>query len=140
MIASFMERPMVGIGVIVIKDDKVLLGKRKNTHGEGRWCFPGGHLEFNEELEDCAIREVGEETGLKIENIKFFTITNDIFTKEKKHYITIFMVSDYDSGNVELKEPDKFEKWGWFSWDKLPEPLFLPIENLLKKDISPFEN
>lgn len=131
---------MVGIGVIVIKDDKVLLGKRKNTHGEGRWCFPGGHLEFNEELEDCAIREVGEETGLKIENIKFFTITNDIFTKEKKHYITIFMVSDYDSGNVELKEPDKFEKWGWFSWDKLPEPLFLPIENLLKKDISPFEN
>ena len=40
--------PRVGIGVIIRKDNKILLGKRKNAHGEGSWCFPGGHLEFNE--------------------------------------------------------------------------------------------
>ena len=63
------ERPKVGVGVIIIKDGKVLLGKRKNAHGEGSWSFPGGHLEFNEELFDCAKREVLEETGIKIKNL-----------------------------------------------------------------------
>lgn len=43
-----MQRPGVGVGVIVVKEDKVLLLQRKNTHGEGSWCFPGGHLELNE--------------------------------------------------------------------------------------------
>ncbi|PIN92058.1 hypothetical protein CO154_01270 [Candidatus Pacearchaeota archaeon CG_4_9_14_3_um_filter_31_7] len=55
-----MEIPKVGVGVIVIKDNKVLLGKRKNAHGEGSLCFPGGHLEFNEKVEDAAEREVFE--------------------------------------------------------------------------------
>ena len=87
-----MERPKVGIGVFVFKDGKILLGKRRNAHGEGSWSLPGGHLEFNEELEDCAQREVMEEAGIKIKNIRLSTITNDKFEKEGKHYITIFMV------------------------------------------------
>ncbi len=83
------NRPKVGLGVCIRKDGKVLLGKRKNTHGEGDWCFPGGHLEFNETWEDCAIRETKEETGIKIKNIRLATATNDIFKKEGKHYITM---------------------------------------------------
>ena len=54
------QRPKIGVGVIVNKDNKVLLLQRKNAHGEGTWCFPGGHLEFNEEIEDCVKREVEE--------------------------------------------------------------------------------
>ncbi|MBA4320552.1 MAG: DNA mismatch repair protein MutT [Flavobacterium sp.] len=92
--------PKVGVGVIVIKDGKILLGKRKNTHGKGAWSFPGGHLEFNESWEDCAARETMEETGIMIKNIRFGAATNDIFQIEKKHYITIFMLSDYNSGEV----------------------------------------
>lgn len=132
------ERPKVGIGVIVIKDNKVLLGKRRGSHGEGSWCFPGGHLEFNEELEDCAKREVFEEAGIKIKNVRTGTFTNDIFEKEGKHYVTLFLVSDYDSGDVRIMEPDKFEKWDWFEWNKLPKPLFIPIQNLLKQNYNPF--
>lgn len=78
------DRPKIGVGVIIIKDDKVLLGKRINAHGEGSWGFAGGHLEFNEEVEDCAIREVKEETGISIKNLRNTTFTNDIFEKEKK--------------------------------------------------------
>lgn len=133
------KRPKVGIGVIITKDNKILLGKRKNSHGDGTWCFPGGHLEFGESLEDCSIRETAEETGIKIKNIHFGTITNDIFKNEDKHYITIFMLADYDSGEVNLMEPEKCEKWAWFDWNKLPEPLFLPIQNLLKQDYHPLD-
>ncbi len=130
------KRPFVGVAVIVIKDQKVLLGKRKNSHGSGTWQFPGGHLEFNESIKDCARRELFEETGIKIKNIRFGPYTNDIFQKEKKHYITLFVVADYDSGVLELKEPEKCEKWDWFEWGKLPEPWFLPIKNLLKQNFK----
>jgi len=74
------KKPKVGVGIIVIKDNKVLLGKRKNSHGEGSWCFPGGHLEFNESLENCAKREVLEETGIEIKNTHKEPINLYIFT------------------------------------------------------------
>lgn len=130
--------PKVGIGVILIKNNKVLMGKRKNAHGKGSWCFPGGHLEFSEELKDGAKREVLEETGIEIKNIRFGTVTNDIFKKEGKHYITIFMVAEHGSGDVKNLEPERCEKWEWFEWDNLPEPLFIPIQNLLKQNFNPF--
>jgi len=132
------QLPKVGIGVIIVKDNKVLLGKRKNAHGADSWSFPGGHLEFNETWEECAIRETYEETGIKIKNLKFATATNDIFPIEGKHYITIFMRCDYLSGLLENKEPEKCESWEWFNWDNLPEPLFQPIVNLLKQSYDPF--
>lgn len=132
------NRPKVGIGVIIIKDKKILLGKRKNAHGEGSWCYPGGHLEFGESWEECSRREVWEEVGIQIKNIRFGTITNDIFENEHKHYITISMISDYESGEVKLMEPDKCDKWEWFEWDNLPSPLFLPTINQLKEGFNPF--
>lgn len=131
------QRPRVGVGVIVIKDGKFLLGKKKGVHGEGSWSFPGGHLEFGESLENCAIREVVEETGIKIKNIRKFSYTNDIFFKENKHYITCFFLADYDSGDVKILEPNKCEKWDWFEWENLPKPLFIPLQNLLKEGINP---
>ncbi len=134
------DRPKVGVGVIVIKDNKILLGKRKNAHGEGSWCFPGGHLEFNEELEVCAKREVLEEAGLNVKNMRLGTFTNDIFKKEGKHYITLFVVSEYASGKLKVMEPEKCERWDWFEWNNLPQPLFIPIQNLLKQNYSPFIN
>lgn len=80
------KNPRVGLGVAIIRNGKILFGKRKNSHGEGSWCFPGGHLEFGESWEECARRETLEETGLKIRNIRFATATNDLFKKEDKHY------------------------------------------------------
>jgi 8-oxo-dGTP diphosphatase len=133
------KRPKVGVGVVVIKEGEMLLGKRKNAHGEGTWSFPGGHLEYKESWEDCAIRETLEETGLSINNVRFGTVTNDIFHEEQKHYVTIIMLSDYESGDLCLMEPDKCEKWEWFTWDKLPDALFVSIENLLKDNYNPFK-
>jgi len=130
--------PKVGVAAIIIKDGKVLLSKRKGSHGKGTWGFPGGHLEFNETLEHCAKRETKEETSINLKNIRFAALTNDIFRSTGKHYVTIFMLADYASGKIQTKEPEKCERWEWFFWNKLPKPLFLPIQNLLKTKFDPF--
>jgi 8-oxo-dGTP diphosphatase len=127
----------VGMGVIIVKNGKVLLGKRKGSHGEGKWCAPGGHLEVGETWEECAKRETLEEVGIKINNVRFAAATNDIFNSEK-HYVTIYVTAEQESGEVSLMEPDKCEKWEWFSWDNLPEPMFLSWVNLLKQGYNPF--
>jgi len=131
------KRPKVGVGVAVIKEGRVLLGKRKNAHGDGTWAFPGGHLEYQECWEDCAIRETLEETGLRIKNVRYGTVTNDIFQEEQKHYVTIVMLADYDFGDVNLMEPDKCERWEWFDWNNLPQSIFMTIQNLKRNNYNP---
>jgi 8-oxo-dGTP diphosphatase len=130
------RRPQVGVGVCVVKDGRVLFGKRRNAHGSGSWCFPGGHLEFGESIEACARREVLEETGLEIDNIRYGPFTNDIFETEGSHYVTLFVIADYAGGTVEVKEPHKCERWDWYGWQALPEPLFLPNQNLLRQGFT----
>ena len=133
------SKPKVGVAVIVKKNNEVLLGKRKNSHGDGTWGFPGGHLEFGESIEECAQREVFEETGLTLTHFTKGPFTNDIFTKENKHFLTVFTLTDLEHGEPEIMEPEKCERWEWFSWSNLPEPLFIPIQNLLKEGFDPFK-
>lgn len=129
-----MERPKVGIGVLIVdKNNRILLGKRKGAHGEGCWAPPGGHLEFGESWEACAQREVLEETGLIIAKPWFYGVTNDVFYESNKHYITIFMHAQYTGGVIQNCEPEKCEGWEWFARNRLPEELFLPLANLMRK-------
>jgi len=131
------RKPRVGVGVIIVKDDKVLLGKRRGSHGAGYWAFPGGHLEFNESVEGCARREVAEETGIRLKNVRKLIYTNDRYHKEGMHYITCFVLAEYRSGVVRNLEPDRCEGWSWFAWGKFPKPLFIPVQNLLKEKQNP---
>ena len=133
------ERPKVGVGVLVRRNGKILMGERKASHGSGTWCPPGGHLEYGESFEECAQREVREETGLEIENIQFGAVTNDIFEKEQKHYVTIIMIADGLRDNPEVTEPDKWGRWEWFEWEKLPEPVFLSVQNAVNQGFDPFK-
>lgn len=125
-------QPRVGIGVFVIKDGKFLMGHRKGSHGSGTWATPGGHMEYGESFEQTAIREVLEETGLVINNVRFGAVTNDIFKDESKHYVTIWVLSDWVSGEPTLNEPDKFIDQKWIDIDAIPRPLFLSWEALLE--------
>lgn len=126
------NRPKVGVGVYIIKDKKVLLLKRKGSHGEGNWSPPGGHLEMGESFKECAKRETKEETGVEIKNVKIAGVTNDIFSNDV-HYITIAVMAEIKSGKPQIKEPDKSSDIGWFSFNKLPSSLFLPVKNFLKE-------
>lgn len=121
----------IGIGVFVFKDGKFIIGRRKGSHGDGHWALPGGHLEFGETFEDTASREVLEETGLKIKNVRFGAVTNDYFKDKGKHYVTIWVLSDWESGKEQITEPDKFIEMQWRDFDNLPMPLFMPWQELL---------
>ena len=126
------KRPYVGVGVIVMKGDQVLLLRRRNSHGDGTWSSPGGHLEYGESPEECAIRETREETGVIIADVTFRAITNDLFEAEEKHYVTIWMEGRYVSGEPRINSQREMSEVGWFSWNALPHPLFLPLEHLLE--------
>jgi 8-oxo-dGTP diphosphatase len=127
-----MQRPAVGVGVLVSDGQKVLLLKRQNAHGDGTWAPPGGHLEFGESLEDCAIRETLEETGLTVGGIQFIGVTNDVFHVEAKHYVTLWVTGNHLEGEPHVAHPEKVAEVGWFSWDELPEPLFLAFDHFVR--------
>lgn len=116
-------RPHVGVGVAVIHDGKILLGKRKGAHEAGTWSSPGGHLECGETPAECAARELFEETGLKALSVKESVWVNNILDNGTQ-YITIWCIVDQCEGSLELKEPHKCEGWQWFDLTALPEPLF----------------
>jgi 8-oxo-dGTP diphosphatase len=126
-------RPKVGIGVAVVREGKFLLGKRRGAHGEGSWAFPGGHLEYGETPEACAMRELEEETGLKARSLKVSSWTNDIF-ENGQQYITIFFLVEQFEGEPQRLEPDKCEGWSWFTRSDFPSPLFPSVRSFMEKE------
>lgn len=136
-----MDQIKVGAGVIIWQKGKVLLGFRLSKHGHGVWSFPGGHVEFGEHPEQAVIREALEETGLKISSVEKLTFTSD-FYENGTQYITLFFKAKSWSGILENREPEKCDRWDWFSPEELPSPLFIPIvtfleeRNLLKENTA----
>jgi 8-oxo-dGTP diphosphatase len=124
------RRPQVGVGVLVLRNDEVLLGLRRGAHGAGTWSPPGGHLEFGEHPVACARREAFEEAGIQLDDCEFLAVTNDVFESEGRHYVTLFYRTTHYSGTPSVREPDKCETWQWWPWDALPPNLFLPLQNL----------
>ena len=134
----------VGVGVLV-KDPqdptRVYCGIRKGSHGAGTLALPGGHLELYESWEECAAREVLEETNLQLHNLKCCHVTNDPMPDESKHYVTIFMAGECVGENPkpENMEPEKCEGWTSYSWEELQgklseKLLFGPLQRLVEQN------
>lgn len=128
-----MSQVRVGVGVFVWRGGKFLMGRRRGSHGHDTWSLPGGHLEFNETLEECAIREVQEETGMQVKNVRFLALTEDRFEADGKHYVTIWVECDWTQGEPTITEPDKYLTQQWKTFKTLPSPLFEPCWQNLKK-------
>lgn len=123
--------PRVGVGVIVEKNGKILLGERIGSHGANTWSPPGGHLEFREDVIECAKRELLEETGLLATFCALGPWTENVLDNETKHYISLFVIVDQFEGTLHLMEPEKCISWKWFSWEELPSPLFAPLASFI---------
>jgi 8-oxo-dGTP diphosphatase len=122
--------------VIVVRGGDVLFGLRRGSHGAGTWSFPGGHLEDGESAEACALRELEEETGVEADNPRLVAESDDVFP-EGMRYRTLFVRVDWVRGEAAVREPSACERWGWFSWDDPPEPLFLPVASLRATGFRP---
>ena len=117
------DQPKVGVGVMIVKNGSVLLGKRQGSHGAGEYAFPGGHLEYMEAFEQCARRETLEECGITIEHIRFQFVAN-VKTYAPQHYVHVGLLADWQSGTPEVLEPEASGSWEWYDLEDLPQPLF----------------
>ena len=131
------QRPKVGVNVIVVKDNMLLLGQRRNTAGDGDWGLPGGHLEFGESAIDGAKRELLEETGLTA-NLEFTNIVNDPLVDKNTHYIHLNFLASNVVGEPTLVEPEKCYEWKFFPLNDLPLNIFIGHAKIIPAFINKF--
>lgn len=132
-------KPGIGVGVMIINENKILLGLRNpdkikassELQGQGTWTMPGGKVDFMEKLIDAAKRELKEETSLVAKDLELLCISDDM--TDTAHYVTVgFIVKEY-TGDVKVMEPETILEWKWFDLDNLPENLYKPSAKCIEK-------
>lgn len=89
------KEPLVGVGAVVVCSGKILLEKRKNEPGRGKWSIPGGLVELGEKAEQTAIREVWEETNLAVEKPELIDVVDNVELDENGKVKYHFVIIDY---------------------------------------------
>ena len=131
--------PLVGVAVVLRRQQQILLGQRHGAHASGEWALPGGKLDFGEHPLTCAARELEEESGLVAVGFRALPFwTNDVFVENGKHFITLFIVCDYAGGEAERREPSKCLAWRWVSWPEAPAPLMIGTAKLRDSRLDVF--
>ena len=127
----------VGIGVLIIHENKILLGHRvqnaKDTGGiyePDSWCLPGGKQDYHETIYECAKRETKEETNLDISGLEVFHAMDDI--QPNKHFVTIQVIARSFSGELKVMEEDKIDEWKWFDIFQLPKNIYSPSKKFIE--------
>ena len=119
---EFPELPLVGVGAIIIEEDRVLLVKRAHPPIEGQWSIPGGVLEVGEMVRDAAVREAREETGLVVEPGELLGVYDRILRDPEQrvqyHYVLIDFLCRPVGGEL-LAASDAAEV-RWFRREELP--------------------
>lgn len=109
----------VGVSVLVVRDGRLLLGRRKNTGTlDGYLSTPGGRIEQNENRYEAAARELKEETGL--DNGPLFVVGFKEHFRDGKHNFIIYLYSHDVKGQPKNMEPNKCEGWEWVEWNNIP--------------------
>ena len=126
--------PTVGVAVVVLDGEKILLGKRaENVSYGGMWCIPCGHLEWDEEVREAAIREFKEETGLEV-RITGIVAVHSNFHNPRQHTVGIWFQGEVVGG--QLKPGDDLVEVGFFPLDSPPEPLAFPTDRLVLEELT----
>ncbi len=103
------DRPLVGVGVVLVEDGRILLVERGHEPSKGLWAVPGGKVDLGETLRDAAVREVAEETGLEVEIGEVIWVGEHI--SEHGHIVLIDFLGSVVGG--ELAAGDDAERAEW---------------------------
>ena len=113
------KQPVIGVGAVVICDGKILLEKRKNEPGKGKWSIPGGLVELGENVEQTVIREVKEETGLEVEKPEHIDVVDNVVRDEngevKYHFVIIDYFVKLKGGTMKAMSDAEELRWVAFS-------------------------
>lgn len=135
---SQVRGPLVGASAVVLREGRVLFGRRRGAHGARTYAFPGGKVSPGEQPVDTVIRELREETGLVVKDVQSIAWTSDLFLADGLHYVTLHhLVEVGPNAEPKVLEPQKCDGWGWYSWADLPAPLFLPAAHLVQTGWRP---
>lgn len=121
----------ISVGIVVFKEDSILFGRAHNKEGKRKYILPVGHLEYMESFTNCAKRELAEECGIEIENIKFHFISNTDNYKPT-HFVHVGLIADWKSGEPEVLEQGGIEAWEWIDRNNLPKDLSVGAAVTLK--------
>ena len=109
------DQPIVGIGVVIVRDCHIALIKRGNEPSRGKWTIPGGLVELGESVENAVIREAKEETCLDVENPELIDVVGNVDLDEKGkvkyHYVIIDYLVHVKSGNIEAASDAEELRW-----------------------------
>ncbi|MGO4351032.1 NUDIX domain-containing protein [Rhizobium sp. RAF36] len=115
--------PGLGVGLVILRDGKILLYKRVKAPEPSHWSIPGGKVDFMEYTAEAARREAEEETGLEIRTVRLLGPAEVLSQADRQHWISLLYIADEFRGNPEITEPDKLSDFGWFGRNELPQPL-----------------
>jgi 8-oxo-dGTP diphosphatase len=126
----------VGVGVAAIifnSDGKVLLIKRKGAHASGVWAAVGGWIDYNDcSIENAVIREIKEEVGLKVCDLKMLTVTTELHSEIEVRSVTLYFTCTHElSTKIHIMEPQKIDAAMWFNLNSLPKNLYPGLEDVL---------
>jgi ADP-ribose pyrophosphatase len=117
------RKPTTGASMIVLSREKILLIQRGKEPFKGAWSLPGGSHEYGETLEECAIRELREETGIEAIRVGFLKMRDRITRDETGKVIYHYVLATYQAHEYagEPRAQDDAMDVGWFSYPELLE-------------------
>lgn len=121
----------VGVGGVLLQEERGLIVQRAHNPGRGRWTIPGGYVEQNERIQDAVVREVREETGLLTEPISVIAVKDrpeDI--PGIKHDVYIVFLLRYLGGKL-LPDPGEVSQAGFFAPDEFQNFNIAPLSHHL---------
>ena len=123
--------PKINADILVVKRDKILLGlltKKWDYQGKEAYGVPGRDIRFGEKIGDTVKRNIQEEFGCNVTNYKIICVNANYALGN--HYIGIGVIAEIN-GDPKILIPEDWEKWEWFSKNRIPDNLFPATRNLL---------